>query len=218
MTEPSDFDAISNQLWDGELTGLQDLWATYNYLYFEDPRRAEKLRKPRWGGFFWNLVQRWMASEIILAISRLTDPPGRNLTLTGLLDDPRLPDELKSELEQELQSIPGLAEIRKHRNKVIAHRDRRTALGMDALPILRLDQIRDIIRRLQDVHRKHRGASMGIDVSDYGIHTHRGVQNLVRRLEQSESASLIFAKANRTDGGKLRDWDTGRRIFFPMES
>ncbi len=199
MTEPSDFDEISDQLWDAELRELQDLWTTYNYLYVVDPERTGKLRRPRWGGFFWNLVQRWMVSEIILSISRLTDPPSRNLTLTALLDDPRLPGQLKCELEHELQSIPGLAEIRKHRNKVVAHRDGRTALGQGALPVLQLDQIENVIVRLQDVHRKHRGACMGRHVSEYGTHTHRGVEHLVKRLEQSENASLIFARTHRSD-------------------
>ena len=98
MTKPSDFDEISNQLWDAELKELQDLWATYNYLYVEDPERAEKLRKPRWGGLFWDLAQGWMVSGIILSVSRLTDPPkmGKHwtLTLSALLDDPRLPGQL----------------------------------------------------------------------------------------------------------------------------
>ena len=58
MTKPSDFDEMSDQLWDTELREMQDLWANYNYLYVEDPERADKLRRPRWGGFFWNLVQR----------------------------------------------------------------------------------------------------------------------------------------------------------------
>lgn len=75
MTKQQEFDEISNQLWDGELRQLQDVWANYNYLYVEDPERAAKLRKPGKGGFFWNLVQGWMASLIILSISRLTDPP-----------------------------------------------------------------------------------------------------------------------------------------------
>ena len=218
---PSDFDDISDQLWDAELRELQDLWTNYNYLYVEDPQRAEKLRRPRWGGFFWNLVQGWMVSEIILSISRLTDLPKqgkhRNQTLKVLLDDPRLPDRLRRELACEVESIRELAEeIRTHRNKVVAHRDARTALGEDALPVLQLDQIGDIIPRLQDVHRKHRGACMGISVSEYGTHTHRGVEHLVKRLEQSKKASRIFAHVNRSDEDKLRDWDAARRVFFPM--
>lgn len=223
MTRPSDFDEISNQLWDAELNELQDLWAAYNYLYVEDPKRAKKQRNTRWGGFFWDLAQGWMVWEIILAISRLTDPlemgRHRNQTLEALLDDPRLLDQLRCELECEVESIRQLAEeIRKHRNKVVAHRDRRTALGKDALPILRLDQVGDIIAKLQAVHREHRGACMGSSVSDYGTHTHRGVENLVKRLEQAEQASLIFAQMNRSDEDRLRDWDRARQVFFPTRA
>ncbi len=112
----------------------------------------------------------------------------RNLTLRALLDDPRLSDQLRRELGCELERIRELAkEIRKYRNRVVAHRDGNTALGEDALPILQLEQIRDIILGLQDVHRKHRCAAMGISVSEYGTHTLRGVENLVKRLEESES-------------------------------
>ena len=195
MTKASDFDEISNQLWDTELNELQDLWDTYNYLYVEDPERAEKLRQPRWGGFFWDLAQGWMISGIILSVSRLTDPPEmgkrRNLTLRALLDDPRLPGQLRRELGRELKSIrKAVKKIRQHRHRVVAHQDERTALGQDALPILHVDQIEEIISRLQGVHRKHRGAAMCIDVLDYGTHTLRGVKNLVKRLEQSERLDL----------------------------
>ena len=75
MTKPSDLDEMSDRLWDTELREMQDLWANYNYLYVEDPERADKLRRPRWGGFFWEPRPALMVSEIILSISRLTDPP-----------------------------------------------------------------------------------------------------------------------------------------------
>ena len=223
LTNPSDFDEISNRLWDAELCNLQDLWDTYNYLYVEDPERAQNLCKAGWGGFFWDLVRGWMGSEIILSISRLTDSPEmgkhRNLTLAALLDDPRLSGQLRCELRCELKHIQKLKlvkEVRERRNRVVAHSDERIALGEDALPILQLAKIEKIISRLQDVHRRHRGASMGSDVSHYGTHTLRGVKNLVKRLEQSERASLIFAQVNRSDEEKLRDWDEARRVFFPM--
>ena len=220
MTKPSDFDEISNQLWDAELRELQDLWDNYNYLYVEDPERAGKLRRSGWGGFFWSRVRGWMVSEIILLISRLTDPPEmgkrRNLTLKALLDDPRLSGQLRCKLGRELKSIrKSVEKIRKHRHRVVAHKDERTALSQDSLPILQVDQIEDIISRLQDVHRKHRGACMGSHVSEYGTHTLRGVEKLVTRLEQSETARRIVAQANRSDEGKLRDWDRARRVFFP---
>ena len=223
MTKPSDFDEVSNQLWDTELRELQDLWATYNYLYVEDSERAEKLRKPNWGGFFWTLLRGWMVSETILSISRLTDRPKmgkhRTLTLTALVDDPRLSDQLRCELGCELKSIrKAVKKIRKHRNRVVAHRDRRTALGQDTLPSLQVRQIADVISRLRDVHRKHRGECMGISVSEYGTHTHRGVERLIARLEQSDRAHLIFRQAEKSDEDKMRDWDRARRVFFPKRA
>lgn len=220
MTKSTVFDEMSDQLWDAELRELEDLRVNYDYLYVEDPERADRLRKGRWGGFFWNCVRGWMISEIILSISRLTDPPEmgkrRTLTLRALLDDPRLPDQLKCELGCELKSLRNaVKKIRRHRNRMVAHRDRRTALGEDTLPPLQVRQIADIVARLQDVHRKHRAACMGISVSEYGTHTLRGVERLIASLEQSDRARLIFAKAERSDEDKLRDWAAARRIFFP---
>ena len=113
----------------------------------------------------------------------------RNLTLAALLDDPRLSGQLRCELRCELKHIQKLKlvkEVRERRNRVVAHSDERIALGEDALPILQVAKIEKIISRLQDVHRRHRGASMGSDVSHYGTYTLRGVKNLVKRLEQSE--------------------------------
>jgi len=219
MTKPQEFDEISNQLWDAELRELQDLWANYHYLYVEDPERTRRLRGPRWGGFFWNFVQRCIVSETILLISRVTDPPEmgtrRNLTLRVLLDDPRLSRQLRCELGRELTSIGKAAKkIRKHRHRVVAHKDRRTALGQDALPNLQVREIEDIIAGLQDVHRKHRAACMGSDVWDYGTQTLTGVEKLVTLLEQSERVRQIFAQANRSDEDKEWDWDRARREFF----
>ena len=225
ITNPSDFDEISNRLWDDELSELQDLWDTYNYLYVQNQERSQNLLKGRWGGFFWNRVQHWMKSEIILSISRLTDPPEmgkhQNLTLAALLDDARLSGRLRCELRCELKRIQRLKQVKKlreYRNRAVAHSDKRTALDKDALPILQPAKIEEIISRLQAVHRRHRGASMGSHVSHYGTHTLRNVENLVKRLEESEQASRIFVEGDRGDEDKLRGWDEARRLFFPSQS
>lgn len=141
----------------------------------------------------------------------------RNLTLQALLDDPRLPGKVRCKLGRDLKSIRRTVEkIRKHRHRVLAHKDERTALGQDPLPNLQLGQIKDSISTLQDVHRKHRVACMGRVVLEYGTQTLGGVKKLVPLLEQSERVRQIFAHANRSDEDKLRDWDRARREFFPM--
>ena len=193
MTNPSYFDEISDRLWDGELCELQDLWDTYNYLYVKDPKRAQNLlSEARWGRFFWNRVRGWIVDELIMTISRLTDRPKsgerQTLTLAALLDDTRLSGQLRCELRCELKRIRRLKQvdkIRKHRNRVVAHSDKRTVLGKDALPILQSAKIQEIISRLQDVHRKHRVESMGSGVlGGYGTHTVAGVESVVKRLEE----------------------------------
>ncbi len=221
MTKKQEFDEISNQLWDRELCELQDVWASYNYLYVEDPERTVKLRRPGKGGFFWNLVQGWMASQIILSISRLMDTPEirkrRNLTLEALLDDPRLSDQLRCELGRDLKSIrKTVKKIQQHRHRVHAHKDERTALGQELLPKLQLGQIEDVIAKLQDIHRRHRAACLGSHVGEYGTQPLGGVEKVVTLLEQSERVRQIFAHARRSDEDKLRDWDRARHEFFPM--
>ena len=59
---------------------------------------------------------------------------------------------------------------------------------------------------------------MGSHVSHYGTHTLRNVENLVKRLEESEQASRIFVEGDRGDEDKLWDWDEARRLFFPSQS
>ena len=191
----------------------------YNYLYVNGPEQAQNLRKAHWGGFFWVRVRDCMISEIILSISRLTDPremgKRRNLTLAALLDDLRLSGQLRSELKR----IRKLAKnVRKHRNRVVAHSDEGTAFREDALPTLQLAEIEEIISKLQDVHRKHRGASMGSSVSDYGANTTRGVENLVKRLEECDQVCSLFAHAKRSPEEKQLDWNKAREVFFPGSS
>ena len=145
----------------------------------------------------------------------------QNLTLAALLDDARLSGRLRCELRCELKRIQRLKQVKKlreYRNRAVAHSDKRTALDKDALPILQPAKIEEIISRLQAVHRRHRGASMGSHVSHYGTHTLRNVENLVKRLEESEQASRIFVEGDRGDEDKLRDWDEARRLFFPSQS
>ncbi len=164
-----------------------------------------------------------MYRELILSISRLTDRRGnkrrnkrRNMILAALLEDPRLSYRLKCELRCELKRTRKLVKkVRRHRNKAVAHKDERTALGEDALPNLELAKIEKLIATLQDVHRRHRGEAMGRGVEEYGTHTPGGVEKVVKRLEEASALAWIFGHANRTDEDKLRDWDDAREVLFP---
>ena len=57
---------------------------------------------------------------------------------------------------------------------------------------------------------------MGSHVSHYGTRTVRNVENLVKRLEESEQASRIFVEGDRSDEDKLRDWDEASAFILPL--
>ena len=92
MTEhEDDFLEIRNRLFT-ELVLLTDLWEQYRVLFMSSARQVKRLNEhARW---FFATVQRVFLHQIIIGISRITDPAAsgrqRNVTLAALLQDPRL--------------------------------------------------------------------------------------------------------------------------------
>src|SRR5687767_2404941 len=75
-----------------ELALQVDLWKQYQHLYMSSPQRVTLLNEhAKW---FFATVQRAYLNELILGISRLTDPSsdshGKNVVLEALLSDSRV--------------------------------------------------------------------------------------------------------------------------------
>src|SRR6266566_7380600 len=108
MNDAESFDARRKRLWD-ELVILHDAWAQYSFLFNESQERIELLNAcARW---YFGTTQRLLMREVILGVSRLTDPPktGKhaNLVLASLLDDPSIDKHrgLRGELDKAIKKV-----------------------------------------------------------------------------------------------------------------
>ena len=188
---PLTFDTARNRLWD-ELVHLHDTWEQYRKLYGHSEDRVKLLNSS--ARSFFALLQRLMVRDVILGISRLTDPPkskGKsNLVLSVLLEDPRLTDrpELKAELASGINEAKRLAQpVREHRNRYIAHLDHATAIGApdDPLPPIPGSSVDELITRMESVYHRYRGELDATD-SSFELSTLGGFDSLLRVLEDAE--------------------------------
>ena len=147
-------------VWD-HLVLLRDLWSQYEYLFMQGPERVALLNgSARW--FFYS-VQKSYETELVLGISRLTDPPGEgsraNLTIAVILDDPQVEaaGDLRKDLESAIKEAKDAAEIlRVHRNKRLAHLDRDVASGKaDSLPALKLSAFGAALGHLERAYHRY---------------------------------------------------------------
>lgn len=158
---------------------LHDAWAQYRYLFNESNERVQLLNTC--ASWFFATTQRLLMREVILGISRLTDPVkfGRfdNLVLSSLLFDPALRRRaaLRDEIEQAIGAVTADAEhIRVHRNKYIAHLDHATAMGLNGEFIvgLRSADVTSVITRIEAIYNLHNSrvhrAHASFDLSTLG--------------------------------------------------
>lgn len=109
-------------------------WLEYRDLYGTSPERVEFLNDTAPG--FFALLQDVLWDDVLLHIARLTDPadqgPNRNLTLLSL--GPVVPDaDLRGRVENLVNQCVAASDFaRLHRNKRLAHQDKRHALDRSA--------------------------------------------------------------------------------------
>jgi hypothetical protein len=165
------FDVARKRLWD-ELVNLHHAWDQFLKLYAHSEDRVKVLNASA-RSFFAGL-QRLLIRDVILSISRLTDPPrslGKaNLVLWSILDDQRLVDrpQLKEQLECEIREVRDMAgPVRKHRNTYIAHLDHATAVGtsVDPLPGVTRGLVDQLIARMEAAYHTYRSQLDETDVS-----------------------------------------------------
>jgi hypothetical protein len=132
--------------------------------------------------------------EVILGVSRLTDPPktGKhaNLVLASLLDDPSIDKHagLSKELDKAITKIKAdAAPIRHHRDKYIAHLDEGTAVEAtnNPLPGIKKGLIRQIIDDMGKVYNTH-GSKTRDSHAFFELSALGSAQSLVEILENSE--------------------------------
>jgi hypothetical protein len=190
LTAP-EFDESRKRLWD-EIVMLHDVWDQYEELFAHSPDRVRMLNAC--AGWFFNLTQRVLLRETILGISRVTDPAKmrafENLTLEFLLRDPALADlpVVEADLRAAItKAVEAATSIRKHRNKYIAHLDRRTAIGTpdEPLPGLPRGSLEAAIKAIEDAYQVH-SQRVRDSHTFFDVGAPLGAKALLKILESSE--------------------------------
>lgn len=145
------FDAISH-----EVTLLHAIWRTYRQLYAAE-ERVQLLNKI--APAFAKVVQDALMDDVLLSLSRLTDPPTtgqnrENLVLRRLTPLAAAAGHEQVELEVDLilEAIQAAcAALRQHRNKRIAHLDLSVALQGTKLPDVSRETVEVALFHVRDL-------------------------------------------------------------------
>jgi hypothetical protein len=143
---------------DREVTWLHAVWIIYRQLYGRDEATVNLLNKV--APAFFRVVQDAILDDVLLSITRISDPPvsgaGRqaNLVLERLRPLAKESGEplLVSELDEALSKLKDACEVlRKHRHKRIAHLDMDVAMEMMTLPGYSRQTIEDALDAVRRV-------------------------------------------------------------------
>lgn len=171
-----DFDALRKRVEE-----VHAYWAMIRELFSSGKERLQLLNESA-GNFFF-FVQRSFLDSLLLGLSRLTDDPGsgdrenlvlqRLATAIGKAGHRDLARRLRS---QSKRINVAVAELRKYRDTVVAHSDRKTALGerqVVEIPVQSVEQalsaVRDFMneidREFHDTTRRYEWISFASGVS-----------------------------------------------------
>lgn len=188
----TDFERAHYKLFE-ELALLHSAWDEYQYLFNGGNARVEILNIC--AGWFFGLTQRVLVANILMSISRLTDPPivGRHehLTISALLTDPALKGKVKARTRLERRvamAVLRAKPIRLHRNSYIAHLDHALMVGKVAsstVPRLPLVTITKAVTALEAAYNEH-GGSMRGSSTDFELKSLHSASKLLAILESSE--------------------------------
>jgi hypothetical protein len=138
----------------GAVLNLREKWLNYEYLYGHSQKRVEILDKC--GSTFFSMVQSLFLDDFISIFSRLTDPVekfGSNLSLEQLIykldqnSDAELIKHLTAHIERLQEKT---ANMRKHRNKRIAHNDYKSSIEFEkGLPGISRNDIKDALEEAE---------------------------------------------------------------------
>lgn len=200
---PKEVEEVYEPLWQQVCT-LHSSWGMFCKLYTKE--ETVRFLNKMAGGFF-GMLQRILINEVLLSVSRLTNPPQSrvkkeekdNLTLSLLvqrIDQTQYP-KLNAELEQQLKMVGAACEFtRPHRNKRIAHFDLETLLNAPAtnLPIANKQKIdlaiKEISALINCVQNHFSGYKTVFELLTLGD----GTQLLINRLSQAHDFCKLQEK------------------------
>lgn len=173
-----------------KLTELHIVWQQYRQLFGTDSRTVQLLN--RTAGLFFKIIQDELWDSVLLAISRMTDPPNtsgrKNLTiqsLPSLIENPGLRAEVHDLCKA---AVDDVAFAREHRDKRIAHQDHGYTTDRSSHPLngvsrerveSMLESLRRVMNRLE-LHFAH------TTVMYEGFVDESGAGLLVYRLKKLE--------------------------------
>jgi hypothetical protein len=176
-----------------EVVWLHAKWQEYRELFGHSEERVELLNRN--AGFFFRIVEDSLWEDVLLHISRLTDPPrsaGKdNLSVQCLA--PLVPDaSLKARVEAlASECVARAAFAREHRNKRLAHADLLYSLNREAFPLSGISRahVEEILLSLRDLmnslDNRYRDTTMAYE----HFITSNGATTLVARLQRLERLS-----------------------------
>ncbi len=137
----------------GETCELRQTWEVYSHLFMEKEELTEEMAE-RLGGVL-GTFQSMLQDEMLLSITRLTDKDSnmpQNLSLwrlTAAIPDVGDPG-FGQNVTRTLDAIwAATADIRKHRNKRIAHFDLRVSLSSAILPVVTFKEIHALLEQIE---------------------------------------------------------------------
>jgi hypothetical protein len=173
-----------------EVVWLHAKWQEYRELFGHSPERVDLLNRN--AAFFFRIVEDSLWEDVLLHISRLTDPPrsaGKdNLSVQGLAA--LMPDAgLQVRVDALAKDcVAKAAFAREHRNKRLAHADLLYSLDRKAFPLsgisrLHVEEMLLSFRELLNcIDAQYRDTTVAYE----HFITHNGAPALVSRLQRFE--------------------------------
>lgn len=204
MTLSPDSEKLVDALWK-HITELHAEWKSLLHLFGVSQAQSDSLNKV--AGAFFDTVYRTLIRDILLGISRLTDPLSTvgkdNLVLERLaaLPEVQADSALSSKVAAKLREVKvKAASIRDYRNKYLAHLDLAASLGpgSDVLPGIKRQDIDAVLEGFADLFNLIEQTLRDSTVMFKEVSIHGGPQSLLRHLQDAQSwRALPFAERRR---------------------
>ena len=149
----SDLESVLNAV-NSQAIQLSFRWKIFCQLFDSGPENIQLLNKSG-SNVFW-LFQRLVLDDVMLSLSRLTDPDksfgNENASVRNIVTKAKacLPVSTIAKVETLVSELDKhVLNIRQHRNKALAHADLGHALSVSALPAVTYDELEKAMKTLQ---------------------------------------------------------------------
>ncbi|MCK4394263.1 hypothetical protein KAX17_15290 [Candidatus Bipolaricaulota bacterium] len=207
---PTDTGQLAFILWNN-IASLHLNWKNYRILFGTSLERVELLNHT--AAAFFALLERVLRHEVVMSITRLTDPPASdragertNASLQRLIKDlkPYVDSEFHDELDQAAKELRNHCKpIRDLRDKLLAHSDLATALEYHSKPLPGLSRayMEDTLERIRNLMGKIEERFRGSATQHQHVISARDAESLVDALEQARKYEQVKRREFHTKYG-----------------